>query len=57
MSRHNHLDPSPFFLPGGPTGVLLIHGFTGSPPEMRLVGNYLNQRGCTVSGPLLPSLT
>jgi carboxylesterase len=34
--------------------VLLVHGFTGSPPEMRLVGDYLHQRGLTVSGPLLP---
>jgi carboxylesterase len=54
MTRHPHLDPSPFFLEGGPVGVLLIHGFTGSPPEMRLVGDYLHERGCTVSGPLLP---
>lgn len=54
MTKHPHLDPSPFFLEGGPVGVLLIHGFTGSPPEMRLVGDYLHQRGFTVSGPCLP---
>jgi len=54
MTRHPHLDPSAFFLDGGPVGVLLIHGFTGSPPEMRLVGDYLHQRDFTVSGPLLP---
>jgi len=54
MTQQPHLDPSPFFLHGGPIGVMLIHGFTGSPPEMRLVGNYLHQRGLTVSGPLLP---
>ncbi len=54
MTRHPHLDPSSFFLEGGPVGVLLIHGFTGSPPEMRLLGDYLHQRGYTVSGPLLP---
>jgi hypothetical protein len=24
-------DPAPFFRPGGPTGVLLIHGWSGSP--------------------------
>lgn len=54
MVRHDHLDPSPFFLEGGSTGVLLIHGFTGSPPELRLVGDYLHDRGCTVSAPLLP---
>ena len=54
MTRHPHLDPSAFFLEGGPTGVLLVHGFTGSPPEMRLAGDYLHRRGYTVSGPLLP---
>lgn len=54
MTRHAHLDPSPFFLEGGPTGILLIHGYTGAPPEMRLVGDYLHARGLTVAGPLLP---
>jgi carboxylesterase len=54
MTRYAHLDPSAFRLKGGATGVLLIHGFTGSPPEMRLVGEYLHQRGLTVSAPLLP---
>lgn len=46
--------PEPFFLPGGTTGALLVHGFTGSPPEMRLVGDYLHQHGLTVAAPLLP---
>ncbi len=54
MTQHSHLDPSAFYLEGGPTGVLLIHGYTGSPPEMRLVGDYLHQRGYTVSAPLMP---
>ena len=36
------------------TGVLLIHGYTGSPTEMRWIGDYLHARGLTVSGPLLP---
>lgn len=54
MPRQPHLDPSPFYLEGGPAGVLLIHGFTGAPPEMRLIGDYLHQRGYTVYGPLLP---
>ena len=35
-------------------GVLLVHGFTGSPASMRPWGEYLNQRGYTVSVPLLP---
>ena len=38
----------PFFLPGGRHGVLLIHGFTGLPAELRLLGAYLNERGFTV---------
>jgi carboxylesterase len=33
----------PFFFPGSRTGILLIHGFTGTPKEMRWMGEYLNQ--------------
>ena len=40
----------PFFLPGGKRGVLLIHGFTGLPAELLLLGQYLNKRGYTVLG-------
>jgi carboxylesterase len=54
MVQNPHLNPVSFFLEGGRVDVLLIHGFTGSPPEMRLVGDYLHQRGLTVSGPRLP---
>lgn len=54
MPQNSDVNPASFFLPGGPIGVLLIHGFTGAPPEMRRVANYLNARGLTVSGPLLP---
>lgn len=54
MTQHAHLDPSPFFLQGGPTGILVIHGYTGAPPEMRLVGEAFNAAGLTVSGPRLP---
>ena len=54
MAERTRPDPTPFFLEGGPSGALLIHGFTGSPPEMRLVGQYLHERGLTVSAPLLP---
>jgi carboxylesterase len=53
-TRRSHLDPSSFYLPGGPLGVLLIHGFTGAPPEMRLLGDFLHSRGMTVAAPLLP---
>lgn len=44
----------PYRHDGGETGVLLCHGFTGSPQSMRPWGEYLAERGHTVSVPLLP---
>ncbi len=41
----------PFLLLGGEKGVLLLHGFTGSPAEMRLLGEKLHQEGYTVFAP------
>jgi carboxylesterase len=38
----------PFFFPGDHIGCLLIHGFTGAPREMRLLGEALAQDGRTV---------
>lgn len=40
----------PFFLPGGPDGVLLVHGFTGCPADLLLLGEYLQAQGFTVLG-------
>ncbi len=40
----------PFFFPGSRTGCLLIHGFTGTPKEMRWMGEYLAARGLSVLG-------
>ncbi len=40
----------PFFFPGNKTGILLIHGFTGAPKEMRWMGEFLNRQGYTVLG-------
>ena len=39
---------------GGEIGVLLCHGFTGSPQSLRPWGEYLAERRLTVSLPLLP---
>lgn len=39
-----------FFFTGGKEGVLLIHGLTGTPNEMRFVGKGLNREGFTVYG-------
>lgn len=44
---------APFFYPGGEVGCLLIHGFTGTPFEVRWLGEHLNARGYTVYGPRL----
>lgn len=54
MPTETTADPSPFFLEAGPTAILLIHGFTGSPAEMRPLGHYLHERDLTVWAPLLP---
>jgi carboxylesterase len=43
----------PFRLRGGTRGCLLIHGFAGTPPEMRNLGEFLAGRGYDVMGPLL----
>jgi len=40
----------PFYFPRGKTGALLVHGFTGTPKEMRWLGEYLAERGITVAG-------
>ena len=40
----------PYFLPGGSTGCLLIHGFTNTPKVMRPLGEYLHKQGHTVLG-------
>jgi carboxylesterase len=39
---------------GGPTGVLLCHGFTGSPQSLRPWADYLADAGLAVSLPRLP---
>jgi len=44
----------PFDSDGGPVGVLLSHGFTGSPASMRPWGEFLAARGHTVRVPRLP---
>jgi carboxylesterase len=47
-------DATPFSCEGDGRGVLLIHGFTGTPFEMRHLGRRLHERGMTVACPLLP---
>lgn len=45
---------APFVLEGGPGAALLIHGFPGTPAEVRPLAEALHLRGWTVQAPLLP---
>ena len=54
MSDLPPVNPEAFFFPGDARGVLLLHGFTGTPYELRHLGLCLNKAGYTVSAPLLP---
>lgn len=47
-------EAQPFFLSGSATAILLLHGFTASPSEVKALGQSLQQKGYTVSAPLLP---
>ncbi|MGH2829570.1 MAG: alpha/beta hydrolase, partial [Actinomycetota bacterium] len=44
----------PFAFDGGTTGVLLVHGYTGTPQGLREWGEYLAAQGHTVLCPRLP---
>jgi len=44
----------PFGHDGGPSGVLVLHGFTGNPQSMRGLAEALASEGYTVDLPLLP---
>ena len=54
MIHNPYLQGDPFFWKGGPVGILLLHGYTASTAEVRLLGRLLHERGYTVAGPLLP---
>jgi carboxylesterase len=44
----------PWSADGGPVGVLVVHGFTGTPQSVRPLAEAFAAAGCTVSLPLLP---
>jgi carboxylesterase len=44
----------PIHLPGGPVGVMLSHGFTGTTQSMRPWAEHLSAAGLTVVAPRLP---
>nr|7E0N_A Chain A, Thermostable monoacylglycerol lipase,Lipase [synthetic construct]7E0N_B Chain B, Thermostable monoacylglycerol lipase,Lipase [synthetic construct]7E0N_C Chain C, Thermostable monoacylglycerol lipase,Lipase [synthetic construct]7E0N_D Chain D, Thermostable monoacylglycerol lipase,Lipase [synthetic construct] len=43
----------PFFFEGNDIGILVLHGFTGSPQSMRPLGEAYHEAGYTVCGPRL----
>jgi len=55
MELYNGERHRQFLFPGdGQTGALLLHGFMGSPGELRPLGEALAAAGVTAHGPLLP---
>lgn len=44
---------APYWLGDGPRGVLLLHGFAGTPPELRILAEWLANHGFLVHAPLL----
>lgn len=55
MSFAGQGDPAPFEVwHKGGAGCLLLHGFPGSPAELRELGAYLGRQGVSVMAPCLP---
>jgi len=52
--RNPHLEGDEFFWKGNSTGILLIHGFTATSAEVRLMAERLHHDGFSISAPLLP---
>ena len=56
MSQTEQVVPGaePFSIDGGPSGILLLHGFTGNPSSMHPLGDWLAARGHAVECPRYP---
>ncbi|NPV40681.1 MAG: alpha/beta fold hydrolase [Anaerolineae bacterium] len=52
--QNPQLEGKSIYWPGNATGVLLIHGFTATTAEVRLLADAFKKQGLTVSAPLLP---
>lgn len=54
MTTLQRRSAEPIRLEGGPVACLLIHGFAGSPAEIRPLAQHLARQGYTVVAPVLP---
>jgi carboxylesterase len=52
--QNPQLEGKTIYWSGNATGVLLIHGFTATTAEVRLLADAFKKQGLTVSAPLLP---
>ncbi|WP_373748590.1 alpha/beta hydrolase, partial [Jeotgalibaca porci] len=43
--------PQPFLFEAGPRAVLLLHAYTGSANDVRMLGRHLQREGYTVYAP------
>ena len=51
--KNAHLDGDAFLIEGNDIGVVLLHGFTATTAEVRLLADYLRGFGYTLAAPLL----
>jgi carboxylesterase len=54
LIENPELEGGAFYWPGGPNGILLMHGFTATSVEIRPLAHAFQQAGFSVAGPLLP---
>ena len=54
LMKNAHLDGDAFLIEGNDIGVVLLHGFTATTAEVRLLADYLRGFGYTLVAPLLP---
>lgn len=50
-SKMRNKEIQPFFFKAGPRAVLLLHGFTGSSSDVRILGRFLEKNGYTSHAP------
>ena len=52
-----HAPRGSLYIPGGSTGILLLHSLGGSPLELKFIAQSLARQGHTVYCPVVPGLT